>query len=191
MKYYTNFIWRKENFDGKLVNDLRVRIFEKNPGDSFRVNRGEVIAHDGKRICDTKIIDFTYIIVSTGICDRSFLHDDNTSLYVHIKLFITDKFNAKILDTIKYPEIYWVKLAFKNYTAMKESEKEQLEFRLLKEYMKKNSVEEKYDQLLLAINNADFMEIEEITKFFSWKHKAFVWKKTAQQLLTTQTRSHV
>ena len=58
-------------------------------------------------------------------------------LYVHIKLFITDKFNAKILDTIKYPEIYWVKLAFKNYTAMKESEKEQLEFRLLKEYMKK------------------------------------------------------
>lgn len=191
MKNYTNFVWRKESFNGKLINDLRVRIFEKNSGDAVRVNRGGVIAHDGKRISDTKIIDFTYIIVSTGIYDKSSLHSGHSSLYVHIKLFITDKFDSKILDTIKCPEIYWVKLAFKNYTAMKESEKEQLELRFLKEYMKRNSTEEKYDQLLLAIDNSNFVEIEEITKFFSWKYKAFVWKRTAQQLLTTQTRSHV
>lgn len=119
MKNAKSFLWNREPYKGKIVDSLRVRIWEKSKSDRIEIYSGQVLEHDGKIIGNSKISEFSYIITSTGIKKMFDAVHYQYRLYVYINIYIniyiTLDFDRNVLDTFDYPEIKYIKEALKEY----------------------------------------------------------------------------
>lgn len=186
MRHCTSYVWINEKFEGELITNLRVRILERNKDDRIQLYSEDLLKHDGKKTSRTgRISEFSYILTSTGVKKMWDIERDDIR-YIHICLFITSDFDKKALDSIKCPEMKYVKKALKKYYQEKEIKGLQ-EFQELLAYMQEerpDKGEKEYNKLVKAIQNADIHQIENLTNGLSWQYKSLVWKKTAQMLAT-------
>lgn len=176
-KTYTDYMWKDEKFEGVMVKNLRVRIFEVSKSKRIDIYSNELIEHDGKNI-NGKVTEFSYILTSTGI-QEMFLLERN---YLNIKLYITQEFDEKVLDNINLEEIKYVRDALEMYRQNKKLES-LFDFQELKAYIQElmpDDANKNYEELLKAIQTTDIIQIEKLTKDFPDKYKALVWENAAK-----------
>lgn len=187
MKNLTSFIWRDKDFRGIKVKTIRVRIFDRKRNSKVDIYPSNLIEHDGvESLRGDKISNFSYVLTSTGIQIRNDYVYHTEKPYVYICLFITPDFDPKVLNKITCPEMKYVKEALKRYYE-KQKTLSETEVKELKTYIQDdmpNEGETVFEELIEAINDVNFVQLENLTRDLSWQQKAVIWEKTAKIIAT-------
>lgn len=100
---FKNFLWNDQIINGKMIKSVNVRIFR--PLEEITATAyHQLIDTDGKKRCKsskTHISNYTYVLLSTGICQKSLI-SNCCSLYLHIKLYITHDFCKSSLKDVEF-----------------------------------------------------------------------------------------
>ena len=100
---FKNFLWNDQIINGKMIKSVNVRIFR--PLEEITATAyHQLIDTDGEKRCKsskTHISNYTYVLLSTGICQKSLISNCR-SLYLHIKLYITRDFSKSSLTDVEF-----------------------------------------------------------------------------------------
>lgn len=100
---YQPFLWKDQTINGEMVKSVSVRIFkplEEITADAYH----QLIDTDGKKTSKSSkihISNYSYVLLSTGICKKSLI-SGHRSLYLNIKLYITDNFCKSSLHDVEF-----------------------------------------------------------------------------------------
>lgn len=100
-KNYTSYRWQNVEIGDKQVTSVVVRIYSQpqvlsvKPPHQIICTDGTV--SNGKKTASSKISDYNYAILSTGISSNS---SDN--LYLHLNLFIGQNFDELVLNKLNF-----------------------------------------------------------------------------------------
>lgn len=182
---YESFSWPNQIIDGKLVS-LRVRIYLRST-EIVANNHEKLVATDGKvtingpRGFKEHINDYSYVIVSTGICKKSTLDSaEKPYFYLHIKVYLTNQFDIsnlknadflgssyviKALNQERAPELLLTPL--QNYFCQKVGVNYEKFYALLKSYAQNNNLD----------------KIEQLFKDYKipGKYQSIFWKEMYQE----------
>lgn len=183
-KNYKNFLWNDQTINEKMVKSVSVRIFrplEEVTATAYH----QLVDTDGKKRCKsskTHISDYTYVLLSTGICEKSLISSCH-SFYLHIKLYITDNFSKSSLNDVEFVGKQFL------LEALEQFESSCLDLTLhskpdpdLFNYFKKKLGDEATEFHLLLQESAQAERFNLIEKLFknygiSAKYQALFWKE--------------
>lgn len=185
---YEEFTWKNQIIDEKLVNFVRVRIF--NPIDTVSSNGNKkLVVTDGNIIQKSShsllryTSDYSYVILSTGIRERSTVTSDKSYLYLYITVYLRDSFDVSMWEDKDFLEKPFVLEALKEKLAL--VPKPNLT-PLLKYIRLKGGAdyEEFYQNLRASAQEYDFDKVEELFENYkiSFKYQALFWKEMYQEI---------
>lgn len=187
-KNYKSFSWNNQIINGKTVKSVRVRIFR--PLEEITANAYyQLVDTDGKkRTKNSKIYisDYTYVLLCTGICEKSLINNCQ-SLYLYIKLYITDNFSKSTLNNVEFVGKHYLQEVLQQFDTSC------LDLRLhskpepnLSNYLRKKLGDEATEFYLLLQESAQAGRFNLIDKLFktygiSANYQALFWKELYQK----------
>lgn len=178
---YQEFTWENQTINGQLVNFIRVRIF--NPIDTVPSNGNKMlVVTDGDTVQRSPhsflryTSNYSYVILSSGIRERSSVTSEKTHLYLHIKVYLTDDFDMSMWSDKDFLEKPFVLEALNTPTLPPPLD-----------YLRKkvgDDYEEVYQNLKSSAQAYDFDKVEELFEAYKidYKYQSFFWRELYQEL---------
>ncbi len=179
--------WKNQTIDGKLVNNVRVRIF-KSPIDVISDNYEKVVATDGQTFQKSRHTsrkhtkNHSYVVLSTGLYEKF-----SGNLHLYIKLYLTDNFTISCLKDADFLGKIYVVETIEKYL----NNEEDIPLSPLQNYLRKkvgNNYAELYSTLITAAQESHFNLVQQLFKTYkiSTKFQALFWKELYRQTAKTK-----
>lgn len=186
-KNYRTFSWKNQLIDGKMIRSVTVRIFRPLP-EVTSTGYSQLVDTDGKTIQKSSrsskkhISDYSYVILSTGLFEKTHLHSEN-SFILFIKLYMTADFDISKIQNIDFLGKSYLLDAYQqlqndslDLTPALKSEPDMIK------YLKKKlgaEYEEFCALLQTAVQSEHFNLVDKLFKNYSIsnKYQALFWKE--------------
>ncbi len=184
---YRTFSWDYQLIDEKMIRSVMVRIFRPLP-EVIATNYLQLVDTDGKTIQKSSrslkkhISDYSYVILSTGLFEKTHLHSEN-SFILFIKLYMTSDFDISKIQNVKFPGKSYLLDAYQQLqnTDLSLTPASKSEPDMIKYFKKKVGAEYEnfYSLLQESVQTEDFNLTDRLFKNngISNKYQALFWKE--------------
>lgn len=181
---YKNFCWYDQTIDERLIQCVRVRIF--NALDTITCDGyQQLVATDGNHFTKSSrgfksyVTGYSYAILSSGIFRRTHIHSGDT-FNLFIKLYVTNDFQVSMLDNLEFLGKSYLMEALSGIKMdWKQTVKPEKSF---SDYLKKKAGANSgklYQLLKVCAHNSEHDKIEQFFKDYeiSEKYQVIFWKE--------------
>lgn len=189
-KNYKSFSWSNQLIGGKTVKTVTVRIFrplQEVTADGYLqlVDTDGKITQKSSTTFKKHISDYSYVILSTGIFEKTHLHSENFFI-LSIKLYLTTDFDISQVQNIDFPGKSYLLEAYQQFQNidfdLTPASKPEAELSDFLNYLKKNLGNEHQTFYMLLKESAQtghFSLIDYLFKSYtiSPKYQALFWKE--------------